>query len=150
MKKLVIAVLAVASIAAVVVSWHFKPAYVKLELVACIQNPFIDVNEGVTDFHSEVHWWFFDGYPDLNYSRTSGDVDPAIGGRLYPYFENLKKWGIDFDELGIDFNTSNAVLSFSREIVKMKAKNKKQFLLDKYSTVSTTMSKKCEPSTILL
>ena len=146
MKKMTIAVMLAATMVAVAALWCFKPICVELELVACIQNPSIDVNDGVTDFHSEVHWWFVDALPNADYIPGLGDIDPAIGGKLHPYFENIQQWGVGFDE--IDFSINNVVLSFSRGIAKMEVKKKQQFLFNKQSTVSTKMSKIYEPNTI--
>lgn len=141
-----IIIIAIVAIAAVCI---FKPIYVKLELVANIQNKNIDVNEATTDFRSEIHWWFIDAYPDSDYMFRMGHISPAIGDVYHPY-SDLKKWGIDFDELGIDFKENNVVLSFSREIVKMKFNRQDWFPYRHNSTVKTVMSKNYMQNTIYI
>ena len=139
----------IAMLLAIAVSllWYFRPSYVKLELVACLQSPSIDVNEGKEDFRSELHWWFIDSYFDLETILFDGHVSPYSNAQINN-LKKLKNWGIDFDELGIDFDENNVILAFSREIKKMKFKRAYWFPYHTIGTVRTVMSKNFAPNTI--
>lgn len=129
--------------------WYFRPRYVKLELLATIQNDRINVNSDAKDFRSEMHWWFIDSYDDLDTKLSEAYVSPDIN-RLINNSENLELWGINFDELGIDFNNNNVILAFSREIKEMKFKRAETFPYQSISTIKTIMAKKVEPNTIYI
>ena len=110
--------------------YYFRPQYVDLQLLTFKKDPIININDGKTDFNSELHWWFIDSIPiDFN--------------EIY-----LQKWGLNFDELGIDFDKNNIILSFSREIKEMKFNRAYWFPYHKIQTVKTKMSKNFEPNTI--
>jgi len=126
---------------------YLRPRYVKLELVASIQNSNIHVNEDKTDFHSELHWWFIDTYPDLNREGMISHVSPEPD-MLITNVESLSEWGIDFEQVGINFDDSNVILAFSREIKEMKFNRGDDFPFESISTVKTQMSKEFEPNTI--
>lgn len=127
--------------------WYFRPRYVKLELVTSIQGSNISVNADKTDFRSELHWWFIDEYPDLNIKGMISHVSPEPK-ILITNIENLREWGVDFDNLGINFDENNVILAFSREIKEMKFNRQDWFPYKSISTVKTIMSKEFEPNTI--
>jgi len=127
--------------------WYFRPRYVKLELVTSIQSSNISVNDDKTDFRLELHWWFIDAYPDLNVKGMISHVSPEPD-MLITNVESLNEWGVDFNKLGINFDESNVILAFSREIKEMKFNRGDVFPYKAISTVKTIMSKEFEPNTI--
>jgi len=129
--------------------YYFKPHYVDLQLLTFRQDPSININDDKTDFNSELHWWFLDAYPDSNYIPQPDRLSPDSKVEFTDGFiNNLKIWGIDFDELGIDFDKNNVILSFSRKITEMKFNRTDSFPYKVISTVKTKMSKNFEPNTI--
>ena len=128
---------------------YFKPSYVDLQLINSVKNLDFKINENKTDFHSELHWWFLDSKPNSNYIPQPDKISPDSKSEFTAGFiENLLKWGIDFDELGIDFEKNNVILSFSREIKEMKFNRANEFPYHKIQTVKTKMSKNFELNTI--
>jgi hypothetical protein len=65
---------------------------------------------------------------------------------LYP--ENLLSWGIDFDELGIDFSKNNVIIAFSREIKEMRFQRRSDFPYPLTPGVKTVMSKEFKANTV--
>ena len=128
---------------------YFWPRYVKLDLITTINNERITVNEENKDFNSELHWWFINSYVDSGSDISETYISPK-SDLLITNAENLKNWGVDFDELGIDFANSNVILAFSREIKEMKFKRADWFPFHSISTVKTIMSKEFEPNTIFV
>jgi hypothetical protein len=141
------AILVIAMAAAVLILYSW-PHYVKLELAACLQNPSIDVNDGAADFDSEKHWWFIGRRPDSYLEVGDDEVSPNVDGHGFANLENLERWGVDFDEIGINFDENNAVLAFSRKIKKMKFDGEYWFPYCAASTVRTMMAKEFEPDVI--
>lgn len=134
---------------ATVLGLYFKPRYVELELVKSIHNSEISVNDGKNDFSSELHWWFIKNNPILENSVKLGTVSPDLSNHLIIFVkENLKDWGIDFDEMGIDFDKNNIIIAFSREIKEMKFKRADWFPYHTVSAVKTIMSKRYNHNTI--
>jgi hypothetical protein len=140
-----ILVLAAAMVALILYSW---PRYVKLELAARLQNPSIDVNDGAADFDSETHWWFINRRPDSHLEVGGSEVSPNAYGHGFANLENLERWGVDFDEMGINFDENNVVLAFSRKIKKMRFQRTDWFPYCNTSAVRTMMAKEFEPDVI--
>lgn len=132
-----------------IVVCFFYPRYVKLELVNSIQNKDIVINEDCKDFNLEVHWCVIKSSPDSDYIFGFGEVAPDLRSQIVlANIEYFKDWGIDFDELGVDFERNNVVLAFSREITEMKFKRSDKFPYYTIPTVKTMMSKKFNANTI--
>lgn len=151
MKKKVISTVIIATIMLLVSfgTWYFWPRYVKLELVGTIQNQNIKVNEGGTEFLTELHWWFIESYPGSENHPKMGTLSPDSNRKQIGFnSESLENWGINFNALGIDFNKNNVIMSFSREIKELKFKRSDSFPYQVVSTVKTVMSKEFHPNTI--
>lgn len=129
--------------------YNYRAKYVELELVTSIKNENIDVNSGENEFLREVHWWFINPTSENLYHL--GQVAPDLESqRIVSNPDNLKNWGIDFVELGIDIKKYNVILSFSREIKEMKFNRSNEFPFKPIFTVKTVMSKKTQPNTIYI
>lgn len=127
--------------------WYFRPQYVKLNLLAQISESKIDVNANATNFDLESHWCFVS---DIGVYKNFDINDDAIAVEAYPTVENLQKWGIDFDELGINFNDNNVILSYCREIKEMEFIRANWFPYQITQKVRTIMSNTFIPDTIYI
>ncbi|MCL2351651.1 MAG: hypothetical protein FWC55_03860 [Firmicutes bacterium] len=154
-KMSITVIVSVLIIFALFLTWYFWPRYVQLELVACLQNQNIDVNDNREDFRSEFHWCFYNSNPDLNPDSNKNsliNVSPA-GCTSFDYTlltnsDTLRNWGVNFDELGINFDKNNAVISFSRQINEMQFNRADWFPYRMVHTVKTIMSKKFDANAI--